>query len=345
MRKRKFMIKNKSEVGNSPPEIIDSEVKVESNDAGIEITPDQSVKAENDELQKTENKILEFSNKFTIEFQKSTEEIIKECQHLKELYKENPAEQLRAILAFLEYSVTQKNNTFDRAVQADFVEEIYSLIHEIDTIDPLDKTKVSDIGTYMVYLNHLGLSEDDLREGVILDVGAGNRHFAGHCLRSDISSEVFSIDPYIRQNKEEQNYLNHILRPGQRGLLDLHTVKGTADSIPFPDETFDKVVVNAGGAYTDQKGIEHSTGEYGEICRVLKVGGEFRTNAYPTYVREPNEDDSADSFQVSNWKDKIKVDKQLDILRKTGNFEIRVEAADGKTDKTTFGRLIIKKIR
>lgn len=238
----------------------------------------------------------------------------------------------------------------------DLLGEVHNLQVGMDAIDPVDPASLAevsghDVAKFRIYLRNLGFTEDDFESGTVLDVGSGSRLFAGYCLREHINENVYSVDPEnfpgaSIPNNMEKSYLNKVLRPTERAILDLHTMRGVAERLPFPDQFFDRVLIHAGGQFADEAGQEYSTNNYPEIARVLKVGGEFRTNAH--YVEVELHDEKSESAQHT-LRMKAAEDLQLAELRNSGKYEITVkretEPSDFRTQTVVFGLLIIKKLR
>jgi len=90
------------------------------------------------------------------------------------------------------------------------------------------------------YLEDLGLSEKDLKDKKILDVGAGSRAFAGHCIRSGICKEVYSLEPKIGKiNDEEEKIISAELNNEVKKQINFKTVRGKMENLPFEDQSMD----------------------------------------------------------------------------------------------------------
>lgn len=112
-------------------------------------------------------------------------------------------------------------------------------------------------------LNDLGLNWDSLKGKMTLDVGAGPAIIAEIAKKKGI--EVVSLD----KNPEMWTEREGVKIP------DVPYVKGDAEKLPFPDETFDFVISHAGplSLFPTKEGVIQTLKE---AERVLKDGGEIR---------------------------------------------------------------------
>jgi ubiquinone/menaquinone biosynthesis C-methylase UbiE len=110
------------------------------------------------------------------------------------------------------------------------------------------------------YVEDLNITSEDFKK-VILDVGAGEAHFAKWAKNHNISSEIYSLEPY-----------------GEMTVKDKALV-ASAEEIPLPDASIDLVFSNGAvpqvfiGEDDAEQKIRKS---FSEMLRVLRDGGEIR---------------------------------------------------------------------
>lgn len=328
-----------------------------------QVAPEEALETENGKLISTIQQTEELTIRIREKIFQSSELLTIHSKNLKEMYPEDHAEYLRATLAILEAGVEQDAGKMGATEAQKWLDDINELRSEIDSIDPLvDLESYYGLGKLRVYKDNLNLTDTDLENGTILDVGAGSRNFAASCIRYGINVNVYSLEPQWQalngyNRAKQKSYLNKELTPVQRAILDLNTVIANAEEMPFPDQSFDLVVMNAGGSYDDENGEEHDSSEFLQIARILKVGGEFRTDAYLESIHEYPKDaplpegwekHPSESYPGMT-KFKKKQDTQLEELEKTGKFKITIEPLHTRSRVNMdaiykFSRLIIKKI-
>lgn len=113
---------------------------------------------------------------------------------------------------------------------------------------------------FQLYVDDLRLKPEDF-EKIILDVGAGDAGFAKWAKDNNISSQIYSLEPF-QEMLEKEN-----------GLV------GNAEKIPMPDKTFDLVLSNSAipNIYLGEENIEEKVKKsFYEMLRVLKEDGEIR---------------------------------------------------------------------
>lgn len=93
-------------------------------------------------------------------------------------------------------------------------------------------------------LGKLGLTEDNLRNKTVIDVGSGSRELAAYCLLHNISDAVYSLEresftPPNEHKDTTEDFPNLIPQ------LDAKTVMGTRNSLPFQENSFDILVNHA----------------------------------------------------------------------------------------------------
>ncbi|MDO8581363.1 MAG: class I SAM-dependent methyltransferase [bacterium] len=180
---------------------------------------------------------------------------------------------------------------------------------------------------YEEYLSHLGITEKELKSANrVLDVGAGDRLFASHCLRKKIHSEVYSIEPYL-EDIESEGYRRVLWTPEIQKQIDGRTIQGISEELPLKDGTFDLILMH----YFPKKTVEMS---YDELIRVLRPDGEMRL--YP-FISSLRGKDNAKKTTL----------KHLRALEKSGRCKVTVEPlkkeeADGHDG---WERVIVRKIQ
>ena len=127
---------------------------------------------------------------------------------------------------------------------------------DFETPQPQEKAKKT--------LETLGLSLPDLVGKTVLDVGSAERYLERTAKEQGIEATIISYD--IRKDR---------LRAGE--TTGMKAVQGDANEhLPFRDGMFD-LIINGAGPIRGL-GLEESIHRYLEAMRVLKDGGELRTN-------------------------------------------------------------------
>lgn len=91
---------------------------------------------------------------------------------------------------------------------------------------PSEHYEESDEELFQKYVEEMDLKPEDF-EKKILDVGAGSAKFAKWAKEHNVSSEIYSLEPFFEPEEKSK------------------AVKGRAEEIPFKDESFD-LVISAG---------------------------------------------------------------------------------------------------
>jgi ubiquinone/menaquinone biosynthesis C-methylase UbiE len=118
----------------------------------------------------------------------------------------------------------------------------------------------SEEETFKLYVKDLDLKPEDFKKS-ILDVGAGEAHFAKWAKDNNISSKIYSLDPFENMSLKEKSLV------------------GDVEAIPMPNESFDLVVSNAAipNIYLGERDVrEKIKKSFFEMVRVLKDNGEIR---------------------------------------------------------------------
>jgi len=109
--------------------------------------------------------------------------------------------------------------------------------------------------TFQKYVEELELTPEDFNKK-ILDLGAENAGFAKWAKEHDITSEIYSLDVRNKMKETESSVI------------------GTADELPFEDESFDLVISTC--AVPNVIEPEQIEKTLLEAIRVIKPGGEVR---------------------------------------------------------------------
>ena len=166
---------------------------------------------------------------------------------------------------------------------------------------PLTRTPIEEISeeekTFRQYIEDLKLNPEDFKK-VILDVGAGEAHFAKWAKDHNISSQIYSLEPFQKMAEKE------------KGLI------GNAEEIPTLDASFDLVVSNGAipNIYLGEKDVEEKVKKsFTEMLRILKAGGEVRLARVLFGSKYKNQKIFADSvlgiLKELQEKFNIKIDK------------------------------------
>ena len=166
------------------------------------------------------------------------------------------------------------------------------------------------------YLNCLQLDPEDLRGKNILDAGAGMRMFAAALVHSEISENVYSLEPFPRGRFQEMEpsftEAWESLPPKVQKKVDEKTIVGSYEKIPLPDGSMDAVVVKSatpGGDWNPNGPKRNETEKNEEVdksldefVRVLKPGCEARIwPANTLYFRDKVKELFAAGMIKSEW--------------------------------------------
>jgi ubiquinone/menaquinone biosynthesis C-methylase UbiE len=108
---------------------------------------------------------------------------------------------------------------------------------------------------FQKYIEDLELTPEDF-DKKILDIGAGNAGFAKWAKEHNVSSEIYSLDTRDEMEEKEKS------------------VVGTADELPFKDESFDLII--SACAVPNVTEVDQVEKTLLEAIRVVKPGGEIR---------------------------------------------------------------------
>jgi SAM-dependent methyltransferase len=171
------------------------------------------------------------------------------------------------------------------------------------------------------YLENLGLTESDLKNKRIVDIGAGMRIFAGHCIRTGINPNVYSVEPNDEVFPEERSIPTSLWTKDVWDAVDRNTARATREALPYEDASFDLALVHgalAGGEDHMEGRLEEMKtnidSAFDEIARIINAGGEARL--FPFYGER------YDSWRKP-WKDAI--DEKLRDLVNSKKYTVTIE--------------------
>lgn len=158
-------------------------------------------------------------------------------------------------------------------------------------------------------LINVGLNFDQLEDKTILDLGSGNRFLERGAKEKGIKASIVSYD------RSRSALL--------QGIDTKLAVQGEAnEGLPFQDQSFD-IVVNNGGPLT-YRDVEDRVGPvFYDVIRVLKVGGELRSN-------NPFKDHRLGSIIYQDVKEKGLIVSPQDIERFTRRKKNDIQLAAKK---------------
>lgn len=114
--------------------------------------------------------------------------------------------------------------------------------------------------TFKNYFYDLELKPEDFNK-IILDVGAGEAQFAKYAKDHNLSSQIYSLEPFQKMLEKDKSLV------------------GYAEEIPTPNESFDLIVSNGAipNIYLGEKDVQEKVKKsFSEMLRVLKDEGEIR---------------------------------------------------------------------
>jgi|SRR3990167_3896944 len=158
------------------------------------------------------------------------------------------------------------------------------------------------------YLRGLGANWDDFVGKRTLDIGSSEGDFADAARRRGV--DVTSFD--IRRNDWNRAHRSVASREGVK------FVQGSAEALPFADESFDVLVSHAGPFGTGDEGV------FREAHRILKTGGVLRLGPMPIFPdKEPEglPDDFKERMAAVRERSRHYVE---DLGKRIGFSEVRV---------------------
>lgn len=153
-------------------------------------------------------------------------------------------------------------------IESKFIDEVGPLPEEIKTVSDRE---------YLEYENLLGLPTEQLKGGLVLDLGSGKSgQFVEEAKSRGIN--VVGLNPELKDPR-----FRRLIKP------DLNFVAGEASNLPFIENAFDAVVgFYSVPYYSEENNEEQYTQVFAEINRVLKPGGS--AYLFPIYGYRKDED-------------------------------------------------------
>jgi len=176
------------------------------------------------------------------------------------VYKKFPA--ARPDFFMLESNFESRKNTQEEEKQRKFLEWLGNELKNYEAI--------------------FNLSDEDLRDKKILEIGAGDRRFAATCILNNITREVYSLEPALsgedKPGYASQGFLDKVMEglpADMRRKIEEKTLVTTAEQIPVEKDSFDLVI----GRSVPFENIEQLENRLRELFR---VGKEIRL--YPVHT-------------------------------------------------------------
>jgi ubiquinone/menaquinone biosynthesis C-methylase UbiE len=169
--------------------------------------------------------------------------------------------------------------------------------------------------------SELDLTNEDLREKLILDLGSGGAGFAeGIKTHTELSSRVVSLDPnYNLRTLTEEN--GDLIRDALKeiGEQELPAVAGLSESLPFKDASFDLIISNHAIPWHIAEDTEKVLKSITEITRVLRPGGEARLHPVDEKTAKVIEDSLGFDCSLERRKKEIVIIKKEFIAKEPEN--------------------------
>lgn len=205
--------------------------------------------------------------------------------------------------------------------------------HESERL--IREAEAYELSLWQEYLSNLRLTDDDIKNKTILDLGAGARGFASYALRHDINPKVYSLDTDFERHSEESTMVRSILTQEQQDVINHHSIRANREQIPVPAESFDLVVAHAampGEYYNQDTDVDEA---FSEIARVLGPGGEARLFPYVT----PTPGDWHEAWMK-------RIDQKVATLTATGEYTVETlfGSPSADDDELPTGCLRIRRI-
>ncbi|MEK7134714.1 MAG: class I SAM-dependent methyltransferase [Patescibacteria group bacterium] len=161
--------------------------------------------------------------------------------------------------------------------------------------------------------SELELSNEDIKEKLILDLGIGGAGFAeGIKKHQELSFRVVSLDPnYNLKTLTEEN--GDLMKDAIKEIKEqkLEAVAGLSESLPFKDEAFDLVISNHAVPWHIAEDTEKVVRSIVEIIRVLKPGGEARLHPVEEKTAQVIESAINENCSIESRKGIIIIRKNL----------------------------------
>ncbi len=225
---------------------------------------------------------------------------------------------------FLAQQISLPRNEWSEKFR-DYVEEKYKKEkEEISEYSPKEQQEL----IFKRYLKGLGLSEEDLKNKRILDLGCGEQgDFIKECLDKHITQEAYGLDAKIVPELFEGKYKDHFF-------------EGNFES-KFPIENFD-YIISMGAVEAPSNEIDSRDPEktLHEALKVLKEQGEIRI--YPIRKAPPENKLKGVEFMRKKW---MEILKELSVKEKV-EWELNpidIKVAGKNKDVWLEEVLIIKK--
>ncbi|MBI2640838.1 MAG: class I SAM-dependent methyltransferase [Candidatus Sungbacteria bacterium] len=131
---------------------------------------------------------------------------------------------------------------------------------------------------YEAYEYLLGISQDELQDKTILDLGSGNsEEFEQGIKKMGIRARVFSLNPLLGSNTSEGKRQRALSRKNK-------VVAGVAQRLPFRSGSFDEIIsLHAIPLWSEAADYENI---FSELDRVLKPGGTIKLFPISPYRKE-----------------------------------------------------------
>ncbi|MFH1631829.1 MAG: hypothetical protein ABIA47_02260 [bacterium] len=191
------------------------------------------------------------------------------------------------------------------------------------------------------YLENLGLSISDLKQAnKIVDVGAGDRLFAGYCISKGVNINTWSIEP--GDSPEIGRFAEVVLNNDQKSLVEDQTIRAYAEDFVMEGDSADLIVANffpnmwlSDSLSPEMLEMEHDyiqstvRGTFRNLISILDSGGELRM--YPLKPRKSEQGHRYYNQQVL---------ATLDEYKEAGTIDYRFE----EVNESDGGEEIIERL-
>lgn len=192
-----------------------------------------------------------------------------------------------------------------------------------------------------LYLKELGLSQDELKDKLVLDIGSGpGRVIEAYCRLHRITDSVVSLDPKLYIGAEQVDFTQE-KQLENKILPERKVIVGKIQRLPLRQNAFDIAIIRDlgfGGRELalgdEQLAKERVKKMYNWVLRVLNKNGTFHYFAIAKYKEGQNLNTLYSLHQEA-----------LEELKQQGKIVYRIkEAVDDRQDSISRNRVILQKI-
>ncbi|MDA2922577.1 class I SAM-dependent methyltransferase [Patescibacteria group bacterium AH-259-L07] len=167
--------------------------------------------------------------------------------------------------------------------------------------------------SYEQIASELHLTDEDIKNKIIVDIGSGGSDFAAQINnRPELASRTLSIDPNFNLgvlSGDNKDLMKDAVAEIKQNQLD--AVAGLSEELPIKDECVDLIISNHAIPWHISDNPEKVARSIEEMLRILKPGGEIRLNPIDDeiFTMVKNTVDKYDEVEISRHGELIKIKK------------------------------------